>query len=209
MDATTTSAMHVIKKEDKQSILHAFLSQDLEARRAAPASLSDGSNSLLLVARSPESPVARAVAALADEFAGLGITISAVFAQSAPNAALRQGGGKCTDANNSRVLTDARLLDAHETLLLGGTTAWVGDCMRRDPATNDAYERYASNCTFTNASAHSAFEQLWKTARPISSTWLTASGHDEKSVIAEDDMIASSSLPPVESEAWRAPATRH
>ncbi|MCH9765059.1 MAG: hypothetical protein K0U34_03575 [Alphaproteobacteria bacterium] len=210
MDANATSAMHVIKKEDKQSVLRAFISQDLEARRKI-GSASVENNDYYVVARSPLSPVARALAELADEMAALGITVHAVFstpADCATRASTAKDQG--SEASVNRQIHDTRLLDAHEMLLLGSGAAWVGDCMRRDPATSDAFERYSANCPFTAASVRSSFEQFWNGARPLTLSWLSELGQGATPPVAMDhDVLASSSLNPLTEPALSVPATRH
>lgn len=209
MSDKATSAMHVIKKEDKQSVLRAFIAQDIEARRKVPA-IAGSTPSYYIIARSPNSPVARAVAELSDELAALGISIYAVFAttSSLGSVTSRQHGN--SDASNVRQVQDPRLLDAHELLLLDDTSSWVGDCMRRDPSLSDAYERFSNNCAFTNASVRSSFQQIWNGARTVKSTWLTESGRQAQATISDHDVIASSAaMSPFEESAPRAPSTRH
>ncbi|MEQ1576200.1 MAG: hypothetical protein ABL894_00975, partial [Hyphomicrobium sp.] len=62
---------------------------------------------------------------------------------------------------------DARLLDAHEQLILGPSSVWVGDCMRRDPAKRDAYECYASDSAETAVWAKRSFDRVWVRAHPV------------------------------------------
>ena len=42
-----------------------------------------------------------------------------------------------------------RLIEAHEQLVLGPQTCWIGDSMRREPAKCDAYETYIDDCAET------------------------------------------------------------
>ena len=62
---------------------------------------------------------------------------------------------------------DVRLLDAHEQLILGPSSVWVGDCMRRDPAKRDAYECYARDSYDTAIWAKRSFDRVWTRARPV------------------------------------------
>jgi hypothetical protein len=41
---------------------------------------------------------------------------------------------------------DPRLIEAHEQLVLGAQTCWIGDSMRRDPTKCDAFESYVEGC---------------------------------------------------------------
>jgi len=209
MSETATSAMHVIKKEDKHAILSAFIAQDLEARGKDPAT-AGSSLSFCVIARSPNSPVARAVAELSDELAALGISVYAVFASLGSNGTPAKSQAADTEVNNTRVIQDTRLLDMHEVLLINDSSAWIGDCMRRDPAQSDAYERYSNNCAFTTASARSSFDQLWKGARAVKSAWISQPNKEAQPVIAEQDFMATSAvLSPLEDNSLRVPATRH
>ena len=209
MSEKATSAMHVIKKEDKQSVLRAFIAQDIDARRTAPAA-EGTTRTYCLIARSPDSPVARAVAELSDDLADLGISIYAVFATLGANDSAVRRQKETSDLDNVRQVQDQRLLDAHEVLLLDNKSSWIGDCMRRDPARSDAYERFSNNCVFTNASALSAFEQLWNGAQPVKSVWLSMAQGQARSVVSDQDLIAkSAAMSPLEDVDIRAPATRH
>ncbi len=209
MSETATSAMHVIKKEDKQSVLRAFIAQDIEARRKVPA-VEGATRTYCLIARSPDSPVARAVAELSDDLAALGISIYAVFATLGARGSASKRQKEPSDLNNVRQVQDQRLLDAHEVLLLDNQSSWIGDCMRRDPAQSDAYERYSSNCTFTNASALSAFEHLWNGARPVKSAWLSTAQGQARTVISDQELLATSAaMSPLDDVSLRAPTTRH
>jgi len=209
MSETATSAMHVIKKEDKQSVLRAFIAQDIEARRKVPAA-EGATRTYCLVARSPDSPVARAVAELSDDLAALGISVYAVFATLGVNGSAVQRQKGNSDLDNVRQVQDQRLLDAHEVLLLDNQSSWIGDCMRRDPTQSDAYERFSNNCTFTNASALSAFEQLWNGARPAKSAWLSADRRQAQAIEPDQGLITNpAAMSPLEDAGLRAPATRH
>ena len=60
-----------------------------------------------------------------------------------------------------------RLIEAHEQLVLGPQTCWIGDSMRREPAKCDAYETILDDCAETAASAMVSFERLWQTSEPL------------------------------------------
>lgn len=210
MDARATSAMHVIKREDKQSVVRNFIAQELDARRTASnPGEGDGRPAIFLVARSPESPVARAIAEMSDQISAAGLSIQAVFAQVNGPASrdAREHGAHTQD--QTRILRDARLLDAHEVLVIGHRASWVGDCMRRDPASCDAYERYSTDCTLSLLSARGAFDQLWAGAQATRTTWLTETAGPPASAQAEDELLASTALSTQDDRSVHAPATRH
>lgn len=164
MRQKTPSAMQVVKKQEKEAQIRAFIVSDLNSRKADVAHGTH--HNYLLIARSPDSPVVAALRALSDELRQANVRVRTVFA--------------CTDAGcastnvdlcnvvmpegSCRFSTDQRLLEAHEQLVLGPVTSWIGDCMRRDPAENDAYENYADTCAQTAQFARSAFQSFWRAA---------------------------------------------
>jgi hypothetical protein len=60
-----------------------------------------------------------------------------------------------------------RLIEAHEQLVLGPETCWIGDCMRRDPSRCDAYENYVEGCGEAAGCAIVSFERLWFASEPL------------------------------------------
>jgi len=157
--------MSVVKKEDKEAKIREFIESDLQARRnAGEAGREPGC--YLLLALSSESPVARALASLSDELESAGIVVQAVFARAgAPVKTEAATGLECVAT--LRHAPDARLLDAHEQLVLGPASVWVGDCMRRDPAKRDAYEFYADGSPQTANWAKRSFDRVWTKAKPV------------------------------------------
>lgn len=155
----TLPSFTVIKKEEKEGKLKRFILGHLaRAELAAQGQINE--HSYLLIARSFHSPVVRALTSAIAEAANRAVRIKAVVLLSghdtgsgwpielAPNAELR-------------ILSDMRLLECHEQLWLDGATAWIGDCMRREPDKRDAYECYADGCTETARSVELSFRRLW------------------------------------------------
>jgi hypothetical protein len=142
--------MIVVKKEDKETKVHALLQQALAALPQVEGTLAQ----LCYVAKSSQSPVARAVAALAPQIATAGVKVRAIFAQHEPGHP------------SARLLGDVRCHDAHELLVLSPATAWVGDCMRRDPSNRDSYELHASECAATASALRASFDKLWALSVP-------------------------------------------
>lgn len=165
MRAKSPSGCQVVKKDQKCAVLRAFVLRSLESRRLSGADFS----SICLVARSFESPAARVLASLADEISALRIDVRAVITAIDSN---EFGGDSVVKlcapftADNTRVVHDARLYDAHEQLILDDATVWVGDCMRREPSKTDAYERFAENCAVTTKWSQQAFGNLWRAGQP-------------------------------------------
>jgi len=152
--------MRVIKKEHKEERLNAFIADKLSG--ASP----DGevaSPCYLLLVRSNESPVMRALSAQADALAKANIGLKVIFAIPSDAAAWPH---QLVGHIEARVLRDARLMEAHEQLWIDNETAWIGDCMRRDPSQRDAYECCALNSTETARSVLSTFKRIWQKAEP-------------------------------------------
>lgn len=156
-----TSGLQVVVKEEKEPRVKAFVEQHiakLEGRPdAAPVEY-------LLVARSPESPVCRALSALAPALAKQQITVRVIFTAidtGAFQGDLEASAGLLQMAT-SRIVCDSRLYEAHEQLILDAETCWIGDCMRREPAKRDAYESYATSSAATAHAAALTFARLWK-----------------------------------------------
>ena len=166
MRSHASPRMSVVKKEDKEAKIRDFIEQDLAARRDAGSDGTSGGASYLLLALSSESPVARALAGLASELKSAGINVHAVFARTGQPVRTEEA----TSFEHVAILRhtpDARLLDAHEQLILGPSSVWVGDCMRRDPAKRDAYECYARDSVETAVWAKRSFDRVWTRANPV------------------------------------------
>ena len=146
-------------KDEKEARLKAFVARHLDAVREQGAAA--GTVTYRLLALSVESPVARALDALAPDLEAAGIALEVVFvrhAKSEANPAMKRA--------DCRFATDIRLLDAHEQLVLDDTTAWIGDCMRRDPLKRDAYELFCDRCMTTSGNAQRSFAHIWSAAGP-------------------------------------------
>lgn len=161
MTLNTLPRMDVVKREDKEAKLKAFISAYLETRNPQHAV-----EPWLLIARSAESPVVLALASLAPEIAAAGITLKTLIAHCAPALPDSVAPPTLGFASDLRVSRDVRLLDAHEQLRLDAAHAWVGDCMRREPAKRDAYECYANGCTVTADWSAKSFAHLWSRGEP-------------------------------------------
>lgn len=165
MSDKKTSGLQVIKKEEKEPRVTAFIEAHLEKRAGAGAPAAAGE--FLLVARSPESPVCTALARLAPELTRHGIEIRAVFTAIDAGAFGAEGAaGSLLAVASARIINDPRLYEAHEQLVIDEQTCWVGDCMRREPAKRDAYESYFEGSAPAARSATTAFARLWDAGVP-------------------------------------------
>ena len=159
----------IVRLEDKETKLKSFVRSVVEQSQVRSAS-SEAANTVLLIARSIDSPVAKAVASLVREGA---ITTSVKLILALPPRQEAEGDNSfdtfsaLTGSNGGRIIRDIRLFDAHEQLVLSQTASWVGDCMRRDPMKRDAYECYAADCGKTAHWAKTSFDRLWETCEPM------------------------------------------
>ncbi len=167
MPLKVSSELRGASIQEKISKLSEFVRNDLEMC-GAPGSVRE-SRDYLLIARSPQSPVAQALLAHASLLAAAGVTIRALFTDLEPYP---MGSGEDAFAfpGECRVVRDSRLLAAHEQLVLGPTCAWIGDCMRREPTKRDAFEHFAAECNDTAANAVRSFERMWQIAIPVETT---------------------------------------
>ena len=154
--------MDVVKREDKETKLKAFVLNSLGSRNAQAAAAT-----WCVMARSMESPVILAISALAPQIRAAGITIKLLFTQAVPSVVDSAVTPVMGLASEVRYTRDIRLLDAHEQLSVDSTTSWIGDCMRREPAKRDAYECYAIECADTANWSAKAFDRMWMFGKPM------------------------------------------
>lgn len=162
MRFNTLPPISVIKKEEKEARLKAFIGDHLAQKQAA----ADGrvcDRVFLLLARSHESPVVRALMSIVAEGRGEGIVLKTIVTVHRGDQPV-DWPSELVAMTDCRLARDPRLLDAHEQLWLDGETVWIGDCMRREPAKRDAFECYAAGCEATARSAETAFNRIWAKA---------------------------------------------
>lgn len=159
MRVISAPRMHVVKKEDKEAKLKDLIMKTLATGLHGPE--------FLVVARSPSSPVVRALCDLSSQVAAAGVSIRLVLTTEAANGSDEADRPRLPTFASCRVATDVRILDAHEQLVLGPAAAWTGDCMRREPCKCDAYECYADQSFETASWATRSFAQIWRAADPL------------------------------------------
>ena len=184
---------NVMAREKKEARLKAFIRAHVEGLRAS--GVASGLTAYRLLALSAERPAARALNELAPELAAAGVRIEAILARRSETEKIE--GAEC------RFVTDLRLLDAHEQLVLDRATAWIGDCMRRDPLKRDAYELYSDNPATAGHAARS-FAQIWHATGPSGSlaaeprwTGLRQASLFDPSLIAGAEAMATPHLLPI------------
>lgn len=159
--------MSVTRRGEKEQRLSAFIAGNLAlaGQGASPRPMSR----ISVLARSIESPVARAIGGLAAEIAAAGLPVRLLLVRS--DRLLLAGGCIYPQAATldceARLTRDPRLIEAHEQMVLGGCACWTGDSMRRDPAASDAYESFIDDCAELAATAQSTFERLWTAGEPL------------------------------------------
>lgn len=155
----------VTRHEEKEHKLQAFLAHHI-------ANLRPGGDvahypHLLLIARSLESPVVKAMTALGDDIAAAGLGARLILAHVDRDPLPEDWGRAIPFTHDIRWARHPRLVEAHEQLVLGPQTCWIGDCMRRDPAKCDAYESFVEGCGEAAGCATVSFERLWHASQPL------------------------------------------
>ncbi len=154
-----------VKKEEKEAKLRAFVAGYLASDAVIGIAASE--RTLLLVARSCDSPVVATLRGMQSELTQHGFTVCLILAAELDDRRLAPLSAAL--GWDVRCLNDIRYLDAHEQLVLGPMTAWIGDCMRRDPSKRDAFENFASGCAATSSHALKSFRRMWQAAVPVAS----------------------------------------
>ena len=165
MRMRTPLRVNVTRHEEKEQKLQEFLLQHVAAQHHCDASRR--STHLLVVARSLESPVVRAIASLGHEIAAAGLAVRIILAHIDRDALLDEWGRGVAFMHEIRWARHPRLIEAHEQLVIDTETCWIGDCMRRDPAKCDAYESYVEGCGEAAGCAAVSFERLWSACQPM------------------------------------------
>ena len=164
MRLIASTRIQAVSEEQKESRLKDFIQNDLKAREALDGAVAS-ERTYRLLARSPDSPVARALAGLVPDATALGIDIQVVFLRVDGVAPASESASQFVSPSVAcRRASDRRLVDAHEQLFLGNGRAWVGDSMRRDPARRDAYESYSDYCELVASWTDRSFQRIWATA---------------------------------------------
>ena len=143
-----------------------------------------------MVARSLESPVVKAIASLAREIAEANISVRMIMAHADHDTfgdAWSDAGHVVGFDHEVRWARHPRLIEAHEQLVLGPQTCWIGDSMRRDPTKCDAFESYVEGCGEAAGCALVSFERLWIASEPL----LARGRRSTAAVIAETSRYTS------------------
>jgi hypothetical protein len=129
-----------------------------------------------LIARSPASPPAQALAMNLGRFRPHTISVRIIFAQIAPASALNfifqvlSSTGCEAPEGVIRWAKNRALLEAHERLTLGQALCWTGDSMRRPEDSRSALDQVEEGSPAITAEAHASFEALWAASKPLPKT---------------------------------------
>jgi hypothetical protein len=134
-----------------------------------------------LIAKSPASAPAQALAINLQRFEPNSLNVILVFAQLEPIESLAfvmQSLRKVSStepALSIRWAKNRALLDAHERLTLGRTLCWTGDSMRRSDDSRSAIDRVDEENPLMLAEATASFEAIWRAAKPLPKVLLATS----------------------------------
>ncbi len=142
------------------------------------ASLKD--RSLTLIARSPSSEIARALALQAEHLQKKEFSARMIFARLAPielaaemASAFNLAGGSDSKASSVRIIKSPALLNAHEQLVIGEHSCWTGDMLRRVEGNRYGLDIWEDGSTGATKLAQFAFNAIWPSAKSVPSNVLT------------------------------------
>lgn len=196
--------------------LSALIGSYLERLAVRGGSLED--RSLTLIARSPATAVAQAVAAQCEGLRREQVSTRIIFARLAPFEQLAEQAAAleltaCPDTRSSsvRLIKTPALLNAHEQLVLGTSCCWTGDMLRRCEENRNGLDLWEEDAHGSVRLAQLAFHAIWAIGKPVPPRIL-ASG---KRVLTDranvDPAVAAAGL--ASSDALRrlpgSPGTRH
>jgi hypothetical protein len=137
---------------------------------------------ITLIARSPDSAPAKALATNLSRFQPLAVEANIIFAQIAPAEALQSMvqalslGCRQEPEAVIRWAKNRALLDAHERLTLGRTLCWTGDSMRRSDDARSVLDRVDEGTPAALAEAHASFASLWRASKILPKTLFSRNG---------------------------------
>jgi len=162
MRIASTPRLMTVARTDKETRLKDFIAEGLARRTESSAH----AESVMIVVRNPDSPVARALCAALSEDGSQGVGVRVIFGDTNVDEQAQATLFYLSGAE-FRVLGDPRFGAAHEQLVVGNTHVWIGDCLRRDPAKRDAFELYHSADPAIRFFTAASFEKLWAAAKPV------------------------------------------
>ena len=199
-----------MKREVREQRLHDLVERYVAhvAHLGHPGGTATADLAIEIIAHSPESPVAVAVAARLPDLRAAGVTVRAIFGVPSPDALLATW---MADAGWVRWARDKRLMEAHEQLVLGSSRCWSGDAMRRGSTKTDLFESLNEGCGETANLGRQAFEKLAPLTSVIRPRRVTASlsampaDRPAQQLVPVEGVVPTMELPFVDSP----PVTRH
>ena len=157
-----------------------ILTHYLDCLESEPPSASPDRR-ITVLARSPASPVLRALFDRMDALEIRGILVEAIIAQLDPNEDLQTLIDLSSRLSRGSDLPDLirwaknpSLLEAHEQITLGSEMCWSGDTMRREPGKRDSLDLFEPNSPHTVRIALVAFDAIWHASATIPSSQIRA-----------------------------------
>ena len=151
--------------ETREQRLTGFLAAGMEEAAGGSSGVKEGT--ILAIVRCGESPVARALIALRPALAAGGFKVRIVFSEE--DAQVDQFVSSATDGGampDVRIVRNPRLRDAHEQVIVCGSSVWFGDSLRRDNNRRDLFEQFSGAAPDAAQAAARAFEKLWSRTEP-------------------------------------------
>lgn len=150
----------------------------LQTLEAKGSSLTD--RSLTLIARSPSSEIARALALQAEYLRRKEFSARIIFARLGPVELAAEmawtlqltSGGDCKESS-VRIIKTPALLNAHEQLVIGEHCCWTGDMLRRAEGNRNGLDIWEDESVGAAKLAQFAFNAIWPLAKPVPSSVLT------------------------------------
>lgn len=176
--------------------------------------------SLTLIARSPSAAVAKALTLQADGLKREQVTANLVFARLAPFEGLAQLATalKLTGKRNERrgfirIIKTPALLHAHEQLVLGRSSCWTGDMLRRSEENRNGLDLWEEDAQGSVRLAQLAFSAIWSIAKPVPERVLAGGRRVSTDRAAVSPAIAAAGLAcetnKIPKQGSGAPITRH
>lgn len=175
------SAFHKMPTGDCQILIERLamrLGDCLQRLEAKGSSLRD--RSLTLIARSPSSEIARALALHAEHLQRKEFSARVIFARLGPiemaaemaSSLKLTGSGDCKESA-VRIIKTPALLNAHEQLVIGEHCCWTGDMLRRAEGNRNGLDIWEDESAGAAKLAQFAFNAIWPSAKPVPSNVLT------------------------------------
>jgi hypothetical protein len=160
MDPQSLQSMQVVKRDEKEARMTTFILGEIASGRVSL------NGQWSVIALSLQSPVVAAMQRVVNDLGGASeLQIQIMVGDRTKH--LDNSGFAGIKSLAVRSSASSRILDAHEQLVLGDSSSWTGDCMRRDPRERDAFETYGCDDQQLAKWAIRSFERIWSIARPL------------------------------------------